>query len=611
MRDTLTMIPVSSLRRSKRNVRRTDRSAEIEALAASIDAHGLLQNLTVVEKPTANGAAYEVIAGGRRLEALRRLIRKKRLPEDFEAPCLVVTLEEASSAELSLAENILRCPLHPADQFEAFSKLQSEGRGPEEIAARFGVSRTVVLQRLRLAALSPKLIEAYRNDELTLDQLMAFAVTDDREAQERLWSEDPGRSPQAIRRELTRDFVGPDDRRLRFVGTKAYEEAGGAIVRDLFQDGDQGYVADVSLLDRMAAEKLSEAAREVQREGWAWVEVRPAVDYEYLGRFTHVPPETEERSAEERERLDALATEYDELVSDLEDDVPPDTAERLDLLEAEIQALSSPREVWSDEAKSRCGAVVAIGYDGGLNVVRGLLKPEDAPREAKPTKKKPKGGAGIPDGLREVLSAHRTAALRVELGRNPDTAFLALLHALVLRTFYPGIEESCIDIRPAQAALGGIADELRESPAVQAFAEDREKLSAGIPEPGALWSWLQARDREENLALLAHCTASCVNALWRKQASEQDRERQAGDLAQAIGLDMSRWWRATRLSYLDQVSKEGIMTAVSEGVSKRAAHKISHLKKGVMAARAEDLLAGAGWLPEPLRTPGQGTRVEE
>ena len=63
--------------------------------------------------------------------------------------------------------------------------------GAEEIAARFGVTPTVVRQRLKLAAVSPKLMALYREKGITLDQLMAFTVSDDHAAQEAAWFESP------------------------------------------------------------------------------------------------------------------------------------------------------------------------------------------------------------------------------------------------------------------------------------------------------------------------------------------------------------------------------------------------------------------------------------
>ena len=78
---------------------------------------------------------------------------------------------------------------HPADQFEAFKALAGDGKGPEEIAARFGCSPATVRQRLRLASVSPALLDIYRADDMALDQLMAFTVSDDHGAQQKTWAE--------------------------------------------------------------------------------------------------------------------------------------------------------------------------------------------------------------------------------------------------------------------------------------------------------------------------------------------------------------------------------------------------------------------------------------
>ena len=161
----------------------------IEELAASIAAHGLLQNLTVklVTPGEDEGRArYEVIAGGRRLAALKKLAAGKQITKSFPVPCLVRETTEAT--ELSLAENTVRVAMHPADQFAALQALVRQGLTEDQIAARFGLSTRTVAQRLRLAAVSPKLIEVYRQGGMTLDHLMAFAVSEDQEAQERVWS---------------------------------------------------------------------------------------------------------------------------------------------------------------------------------------------------------------------------------------------------------------------------------------------------------------------------------------------------------------------------------------------------------------------------------------
>ena len=234
------MIALTDLVPSPANVRKTGAGIGIQELAASIEAHGLLQNLQVRET---TGGKFEVVAGGRRLAALKVLAKRKALPKDAPIGCNVLASEDAT--EISLAENEMRQAMHPADQFEAFKALIDAGQGHEDVAARFGVTPTVVRQRLKLAAVSPKLMALYREGDMTLDCLMAFTVSDDHEAQEAAWFDASGwqRSAHAIRQRLTAAHVQADDRRALFVTVAAYVAAGGAVVTDLFQTEGEGYPA--------------------------------------------------------------------------------------------------------------------------------------------------------------------------------------------------------------------------------------------------------------------------------------------------------------------------------------------------------------------------------
>ena len=78
----------------------------------------------------------------------------------------------------------------------------------------------------------------------------------------------------------------------------------------------------------------------------------------------------------------------------------------------------------------------------------------------------------------------------------------------------------------------------------------------------------------------------------------------ATQLAQALRLDLSAQWSPTREAYLGRVTKAHILQAVREARGEAAAQRIDHLKKPDMAEEAERLLAGTGWLPPLLRTPG-------
>ena len=92
-----------------------------------------------------------------------------------------VELVDADAEEISLTENVQREAMHPADEFEAFRALTDAGTPPADIAARFGVTEAVVQKRLRLARVSPTLLEAFRRGEMTLQHVMAFTLSDDSE----------------------------------------------------------------------------------------------------------------------------------------------------------------------------------------------------------------------------------------------------------------------------------------------------------------------------------------------------------------------------------------------------------------------------------------------
>jgi ParB family transcriptional regulator, chromosome partitioning protein len=300
------IIPLNKLVPSSANVRKTGTGIGIDELAASISAHGLLQNLQVRATPR---GTFEVIAGGRRHAALKLLAKQKSMARDEPIGCNVLQDGE-DATEISLAENVIRVDMHPADEFEVFKRLADAGKPPEDIAAHYGVSALVVRQRLKLAAVSPALMQAYRDEEMTLEHLMAFTVSDDHAAQEAAWRELPewNRNAKAIREHLTRAQVRDSDPRVRFVTLQAYEAAGGTVISDLFKE--QNYVVDVALLDRLCAEKPE--AEAVRGEGWKWVEIVTNIDDAPLDAHKRQRGKYEP-SAKEAKRIGKLEAELEEL----------------------------------------------------------------------------------------------------------------------------------------------------------------------------------------------------------------------------------------------------------------------------------------------------------
>ncbi|WP_299008608.1 ParB/RepB/Spo0J family partition protein [uncultured Caulobacter sp.] len=629
-------LPLAKLKKSPRNARKVPHGeAAIEALAASIQHKGLIQNLVVEPETKEDGTPtgyYLVTAGeGRRLAMLLRA-KRKQIKKSEAVRCWLDTANDPS--EISLDENVTRTPMHPADQFDRFRELaDGKGWGAEEIGARFGVSASVVKQRLRLGAVSPKLLQVYREDGLTLDQLMAFAITEDHARQEQVFANlHHNREPWIIRRDMTASNVPADDRRAVFVGADAYVEAGGNIIRDLFSEDRGGFFEDAGLLDMLAVEKLREVAEQVQAEGWKWTEAH--IDYPHAHGMRRFYPQAVPLSDEDEVRLDALSIEHDELAEGYSsyDEMPEDVAAKLQAVSDEIDAISEKRSAYDANVIAHGGAFVVLHHDGSVRIERGFVRAEDVAladpqpepetdatdpqagedeqtedgdedvQEIEDEDEEP--GKPISDSLTRDLSAYRTLALRVALDERPDMALIALTHTLTAQLFYSYAEAGCLEVRPTVTPLGSHADGIEDTPLAARASEAREAWAERMPRDVAdLWGFIVALDDEKRLALLAHCAARTVNALrlpWdRKPRTLQTADR----LATALALDVAKDWTPTVDSYLGRVTKAHIVEAVTEGVSEDAARRIADMKKPDMAQAAEQLLAGTGWLPAVLRTP--------
>ncbi|MGY4365458.1 ParB-like chromosome segregation protein Spo0J [Bradyrhizobium sp. LB1.3] len=379
---TQVLIPLNKLKKSPKNARKTPHSdAAIEAYAASIAAKGILQNLVVEPEVdgegTATGFYFVTIGEGRRLAQLLR-VKRKEIKKTEPIRCIVDTANDPH--EISLDENVTRENMHPADQFEAFKKLAEErGFGAEEIAARFGVTPHVVRKRLRLGAVSPKLMQVYREGDLALEQLMAFAITDDHARQESVYERlSYNRDASTIRRMLTETHVVATDRRARFVGIEAYTEAGGSILRDLFTEDRGGYLEDVALLDLLVTAKLGREADAVRAaEGWKWTEAH--LDFPHAHGMRRTYPHPVELSVDDQAALATVQKEFDGLTEKHQtaDELPDEVDARFGELEAEIERLEAKRQAYDRDDVARGGAFVILNHDGAVRIERGFIRPAD------------------------------------------------------------------------------------------------------------------------------------------------------------------------------------------------------------------------------------------
>lgn len=569
---TEVLIPLNKLKKSPNNARKVPHSeAAIEGYAASIAAKGILQNLVVEPEldgeGTATGFYLVTIGEGRRLAQLLR-VKEKEIKKTEPIRCIVDTTNDPH--EISLDENVTRQNMHPADQFEAFRKLADErGFGPEEIAGRFGVTAHVVRQRLRLAAVSPKLIQLYRDGDLTLEQLMAFAITDDQTRQESVHERlSYDRDAGTIRRLLTETHVAATERRARFVGLAAYVEAGGTILRDLFTEDSGGYLEDVALLDLLVTARLGREADALRAaEGWKWTE--PHLDFPHAHGMRRAYPHPVELSAEDRSALHALQTEFDWLTEQHQtaDELPDEVDARFGELETQIEQLEAKRQGYDLSDVARGGAFVILNHDGTIRIERGFIRPEDdkshpeagqegdaqaSGEESEGDNQAPRDGETedaedeeeeeeqrLSDTLVRDLTAHRTLGLRLNLGEQPDVAIVVVTHALAAQIFYVGANAQVVGIQPVKTDLATHAVGIEDTPAGKTWSDRHANWARQMPRDVAkLWDFVVELDHDSRMALFAHCTALTVNAVKLPFDLRPRALAAASRLAGAVALDM-------------------------------------------------------------------------
>lgn len=297
----ITSIPLDRLMLSTLNVRQTERAADVDSLAEDIAARGLKQNLVVVPAHFTSGEAsefqrencnpapggtgawegrFEVIAGGRRFQAMQLLVQQERLSSTYPVPCMIEFRDEA--AETSLSENLHRVAMNPADEFEAYrvivERAKKQGLDPDPVtycAKRFGVTVKHVNGRLRLATLAPEILDALRANEIGVESAKAYAGTEDHALQLAVFAAQKKsnwqpHSPGSVRDALRGQSLSINDGLVKFVGVDAYIAAGGRVETEMFMgtDGEER-VMDLKLLAKLGQEKAEQLiAPQAKKDGF-------------------------------------------------------------------------------------------------------------------------------------------------------------------------------------------------------------------------------------------------------------------------------------------------------------------------------------------------------
>jgi len=563
----LRYIPLNKLVPSEHNVRRTLPRTAVEELAANIAAQGLHQNLNVIMRD--DGTA-EVTAGGRRLHALKLLAGQGVIPADWPVPCLPIAPENARA--VSLAENTLRVPMHPDDEFEAFNGLVASGMPIEDVAQRFGVTPAVVKQRMKLAAVSPKLRKIFRAGRMTLEQVMAFTLTDDVKKQEKVWRELDQWSREdadTIKAALTENTVTANHKLVKFVGLKAYEKAGGTLIRDLFDTDTSAYLDNPQLLHQLAEQKLEAAAEKLRAEGWGWV--KASLDHQWEGTLGRLKP-----------------TKL------------PDTDDEMDQDDADIEPIYDPEQM------KTAGAKISVDYDGRLYIDRGLVTAQSRfadGQDQPPQPDKPYYSARVMDEL-----AHQhTTALRYALSQDPKATMAALTHALASQVLYGSATTSALNIRATSldTTRPETVPNPEENTAVATMAQQLSRWRKKLPKDQTrLFSWLMKQDDKTVTDLLVLSTSLTLEAVSARHSFERDHRAAAVELGDNLtpAFDMANYWEATAPGFLSRLNKSQMAQALTDSGHEHLAGRIQKLKRDAAATATAEALKGRRWLPAPLKT---------
>lgn len=617
------LLPYSRLSSTDLNVRRiphTDR--ELEELADSIEAVGILQNLIGVELPD---GSVGVVGGEGRRKATGILVQKGITSADTPfVPVKVIPLELAVVA--SMTENGQRKNMHPAEQIVGFRTLEQEGKTVSQISALLGYAPRHVQRCLKLANLAPFLLDALGRDEITLEHCEALTLADTHERQVQVWEDAKAQwngktpMPHTLRKMVTDDKMAISHPMFEYVGEEGYTAAGGILTADLFSDRDSTF-ADAALVKSLLAGKLTVlAARLQQEQSWGWsefrmTELRGSGEDKELYRFAMPDPvlteDEQQRISELEEKMEATET-YDEEY---------EFQQQID----DIHCEATYREA-TPEFRAAHG--IWVSWDGDtFQVQPGIRKLTDEDRaedeQARLEREKNVVTYTTPDvpadaypaTLVKAMSAERTLAVQAELAGRPDVSVALLTWTLCLslfdRSYGKRSEPLKASVSSNQHHLSSLAPSGEEGKALLALTAQKKALQATLPDN---WhhdfTWLLSWSAEQVNSLLGFCAAHGINGIQERLYNHTEKSELDG-LEAALDFDLRKWWQPDAESYFGKLKIAQIGKAYEQaGLTGRAGEVIKLKRRDAAQAAAVDLNA-VGWLPDWMVRPAPDAQAEE
>jgi ParB family transcriptional regulator, chromosome partitioning protein len=487
-------IPLSKLHYSQKNPRSVKATPEAHrSLVASMRVFDLLEPLIVRSMPEQEDQ-FQVIAGNRRLTALRQIHRNSK--DDPKISCEVRKVDDSTAEAISLSENFIREAMHPLDEAEAFARLASdEAKGAEAIASQFGVPPRYVRQRMKLAGLALVIKNAFRRNEIDIGTAEAFcAVPEDR--QTAIWKELDGRphGAEQVRRIIDTAWI---DASHALFDLNTLRES--AVSRDLFSE--RVLVERDAFIEAQsqAVAKEQEALRE---DGWSEVVAGHREDIQDQLYSMRTPePEFDAKTIRKLEKLDARRRKLESKRENIKDD---DSAaiqtvdERIEALEqaAEKVTRAAP-PLFSEATKARGTVFLMLAPDGQVQREYRLPRRTDVGKatEPGPEDSQPPTSDDLSDRQLALTFIHQVLAVQqslIALPRSRKRILAMILHEKVnSESLAIHHEAKAISVTLAQ-------DKDFKSDAADEMRSKREKLDPFVGE-----HWIRDVEAYERLGKLS------------------------------------------------------------------------------------------------------------
>lgn len=608
-------IPFSKLRLSPANARKSFSEAGVQALAISIDAYGLLQPI-IVSPAQDKKSIFYVHAGGRRWRAIAKLIENGQLAKNATVDARVCNDETAALAEeISLAENLIREAMSPADECRGYRAALDKGETEEDVARRLGVTIRHIQGRLRLADLAEPIFDALAEGKITLDIAKAYGSTSDRDAQLAAWNNFKdswqGDQPHTIRRYVTDSAVEATSAIAQLVGEADYLAAGGRVERDLFAGDGEGQWLDRPIAEELARAKLEEAAEAIMQLGTlGWVRVLIA---------QHIPQnETEglheyyirrgELSDEDQARMTAIEERLQAIEEEIEDATDQDVVLRLEAeneaLDAEHTEIDKRSYVIPEDERPNVGTFIVLASDGTPKVSHRYFS-TTAPKREKSAPTVTADGAKpaaienvVPRSLEEQLAKERRDILALHIAQDPGLA----LDLTIFRLARKFSGHAAYNDTGVMVTIGELFDPAGFSVAHATAAQDGlEAIRSGLPcdwagAENSFSAFLAFRQLDE--ADKAAWLAFAVSQSLKASLATGDRANSfQSELGALLEIETADHWRPSAECFFDKIRKPQILSILGK-LDPELPGRYASEKKTALSSAAAKLCAG-----ETIATP--------